>query len=224
MNDGTSVNMWQDRGVEEEQHPAGDAPLATRTVADVDSLRAMADPTRMAILGALMDASQGDLPVMSVKELAAHLGQPQTKLYRHVKQLETAGLIRVAATRLVSGIVEQRYQACQRDLGFDGGFMREHADESEAAIRALLDSFREEYFTAFRDKRLAPDAVPEAEPYRRPTMFFSEARVSPSRAAEIKARLQELMTWLSDDDAADPGGVLVDVLIGYYAPVPRDQA
>jgi DNA-binding transcriptional ArsR family regulator len=210
--------------VEEEQHPADDVPLATRTVADVDSLRALADPTRMAILAALMDASQGDLPVMSVKELAAHLGQPPTKLYRHMKQLEAAGLIRVAATRLVSGIVEQRYQACQRDLMFDGGFMREHADESEAAIRTLLDSFREGYFTAFRDKRLAPDAVPEAEPYRRPMMFFSEARVSPSRAAEIRARLQELTTWLDYKDTKDPDGILVDILIGYYAPVEHNEA
>jgi DNA-binding transcriptional ArsR family regulator len=38
---------------------------------------------------------------MSVKELAQHLGEPQTKLYRHVKQLEAAGLIEVAATRMV---------------------------------------------------------------------------------------------------------------------------
>jgi DNA-binding transcriptional ArsR family regulator len=177
----------------------------------------------MAILAALMDASQGDLPVMSVKELAAHLGQPPTKLYRHMKQLEAAGLIRVAATRLVSGIVEQRYQACQRDLMFDGGFMREHADESEAAIRTLLDSFREGYFTAFRDKRLAPDAVPEAEPYRRPMMFFSEARVSPSRAAEIRARLQELTTWLDDEGVQEPDGILIDILLGYYAAAEADE-
>jgi DNA-binding MarR family transcriptional regulator len=41
---------------------------------------------------------------MSVKELAEELGEPQTKLYRHVKQLEAAGLIRIAASRMVSGI------------------------------------------------------------------------------------------------------------------------
>ena len=31
------------------------------------------------------------VPVMSVKELAQHLGEPQAKLYRHVKQLEPPG-------------------------------------------------------------------------------------------------------------------------------------
>src|SRR5580693_6695424 len=72
-------------------------PAAVRTVDSVAALKAMADPTRLAILAALMRTR--DLPVMSVKELAAELGEPQTKLYRHVRQLEAAGLIRVASTR-----------------------------------------------------------------------------------------------------------------------------
>jgi DNA-binding transcriptional ArsR family regulator len=78
---------------------------AIRTVANVDVLKALADPTRLAILAALMK-TRHDLPVMSVKELAAELNQPQTKLYRHVRQLEAAALIKVASTRMVSGILE----------------------------------------------------------------------------------------------------------------------
>jgi DNA-binding transcriptional ArsR family regulator len=209
--------------VEDHQPSAGAGPLETKTVADVDSLRALADPTRLAILAALMERHD-DLPVMSVKELAARLGEPQTKLYRHVKQLEAAGLIRVAATRLVSGILEQRYQACQRDLAFGDQFMRENADDAEAAMRALLDSFRDGFFTAFRDKRLAPDAVPAAETYRRPTIFALEARVSPARAAEMGSKLQEVVSSLSDKGAEeDPDGILVDILIGYYASVEPGQ-
>jgi DNA-binding transcriptional ArsR family regulator len=127
--------MWQDGSVTETQPQEGE-PLAVRTISNVDGLRALADPTRMALLSALMDQRKGELPIMSVKELAARLGEPQTKLYRHVKQLEAAGLIRVAATRMVSGILEQRYQACQRDFAFVNGFLREHADESEAVLQA----------------------------------------------------------------------------------------
>ncbi|MBO0823422.1 MAG: helix-turn-helix domain-containing protein [Actinobacteria bacterium] len=178
-------------------------------------LRALADPTRQAILWALMERHD-DLPVMSVKELAARLGEPQTKLYRHVRQLEAAGLIRVASTRLVSGIVEQRYQANQRDLMFDSNFLREHADESESAVRAMLDNFRDGFFTAFREMRLATDSMLEGEAYRKPTLFVSETRVSPQRAAEMREKLQELQKWLGSEDDGDPGGVLVDVLIGYY--------
>jgi DNA-binding transcriptional ArsR family regulator len=216
------MNMWQDGAVTDEQQSArvvveddSLAPLEVRTVEDVDVLRALADPIRLAILGVLMERHD-ELPVMSVKELAARLGEPQTKLYRHVKQLEAAGLIRVAATRLVSGILEQRYQASQRDLLFDGGFVRAHADDSEAAMGALLDGFRAGFFAAFRDKRLEPEAVPEAEHYRLPTIYSSDLRVSPAKAAEIRAKLRELMTLLGDKAIEDPDGILVNVLIGYY--------
>src|SRR6202034_2697194 len=121
---------------------AGTEPAAVRTVDDVAALKAMADPTRFAILAALMRTS--DLPVMSVKELAAELGEPQTKLYRHVRQLEAAGLIKVASTRMVSGILEQRYQACQRDLTFARGLVTENSDESERVLRTILDRHRDD--------------------------------------------------------------------------------
>src|ERR1039457_5760397 len=106
-----------------EQRLAARQPPPVRTVDTSDALKAMADPTRLAILAALMK-SRHDLPVMSVKELAAELGEPQTKLYRHVRQLEAAGLIKVASTRMVSGILEQRYQACQQDLMLGRGFLQ----------------------------------------------------------------------------------------------------
>jgi DNA-binding transcriptional ArsR family regulator len=199
------------------------APLEVRTVEHVDVLRALADPTRLAILGVLMER-RDELPVMSVKELAVRLGEPQTKLYRHVKQLEAAGLIKVAATRLVSGILEQRYQACQRDLLFDGGFVRAHADDSEAAVSAVLDGFRAGFFAAFRDQRLKPETIPETERYRLPVIFSSDLRVSPEKAAEIEVKLRELMTLLGDKAIEDPEGVALNVLIGYYTGPPPGSA
>jgi len=207
----------------QQEQPPGPEPVALRSVASVGMLRAMADPTRLAILSALMDRHD-DLPVMSVKELAARLGEPQTKLYRHMRQLEAAGLIRVASTRLVSGIVEQRYQASQRDLTFDGGFLREHAEESDAAMRAMLERFRDGFVTAFRHKELAPGAMPDAEAYRKPTLLLTELRVSPTRAREMREKLQEFQKWLGSVDDEDPDGIVVDVLVGYYVtpePDPR---
>jgi DNA-binding transcriptional ArsR family regulator len=200
------------------EHQTGSAPgtREVKTVDNVEALRALADPIRLAILSVLMD-QRGELPVMSVKELAARIGEPQTKLYRHVKVLEAAGLIKVAASRLVSGILEQRYQASQRDVMFDGRFLRSHMDDSEAAVGALLDSFRAGFFAAFADKRLDPDGMPEAERYRLPTVYASEVRVSPARAAEIRRLLRDLMTLLSDGASEETGEVVVNVFMGYYA-------
>jgi len=216
------VSMWQDVAMEQSSAEAESptVPPTVRTVNDVEVLKALADPTRLAILTALMKPGR-DLPVMSVKELAAELREPQTKLYRHVRQLEAAGLIRVAGTRLVSGILEQRYQACQRDLTLDRGFLREHADETEVALQAVLDHFREGFLAAFRADRLPDDDLPAEEAYRKPVMFVSGLRVSPAKAAELRSKLIEIMDGLKDGQAEDPGGVTLNVLIGCYVQADR---
>src|SRR5271156_6018568 len=100
VNDCMGVNVWQDESVEEQSEAV--------YINDVDSLRAMAEPTRLAILSALLRPPWPR--VMSVKELAAELDMTPTRLYRHVRQLEEAALIKVAETRMVSGILEQRYR------------------------------------------------------------------------------------------------------------------
>jgi DNA-binding transcriptional ArsR family regulator len=214
VNDDTAVSVWQD-GIVTEPQPAGvTEPVANRAIDDVESLRAMADPTRLAILNALMHPQQGELPVLSAKDLAARLGESQTKLYRHIRQLETAGLIRVAATRMVSGIQEQRYQASQHDLSFGDGFLREHADESEAMMRAVLASFRDGFFTAERDL--------EIEAFRRRKMYHGSATVSHAKAAEIRQRIDEFVDWLADSVTEERHGIRVNVLLGYYADPGKD--
>ena len=197
------------------------APRAVRTVDNVDMLKAMADPTRMAILVALMK-TRHDLPVMSVKELAAELGEPQTKLYRHVRLLEAAGLIRVASTRMVSGILEQRYQASQQDLRLGSGFLREHAEDSVGVMQAVLDRFRDGFFAAFEAERRSEDDVPAEEAYRIPVLFFSDLRIAPARAVELRSKLKEIFDDLNDEQAEDPGGVPVNLLIGCYIPGESD--
>jgi DNA-binding transcriptional ArsR family regulator len=216
-----NVSVWQDVGMEQPTAAApptaGAEPLAVRTVDDVDVLKAMADPTRMAILAALM-RTRRDLPVRSVKELAAELGEPQTKLYRHVRQLEAAGLIRVASTRMVSGILEQRYQASQRDLVLGRGILREHAEETTGAMQVILDRFRDGFLAAFLARQRSPDDVAAAEDYRAPVLFMSDLKISPVKAAELRGRLKEIMDELNEGETEDPDGIPVNLLIGCYVP------
>jgi DNA-binding transcriptional ArsR family regulator len=210
------------RNVSDSQ-PADEAePVANRAIDDVESLRAMADSTRLAILNALMAPQDGELPVMSAKDLASQLGESQTKLYRHIRQLEAAGLIRVAATRMVSGIQEQRYQASQRDVSFRDGFLREHADESEAMIHAMISAFRDGYFSAFRDVKRSPEAVPADQAFRRPKLFAGRATVSPAKAAEIRNRLDEFLDWLAENLTEERHGIQVSLLAGYYSDPAED--
>jgi DNA-binding transcriptional ArsR family regulator len=182
-----------------------------REIDSVEELRALADSVRLAILSALdRRISDGELPVMSVKEIAQYLGEPQTKLYRHVKQLEAAGLIEVAATRMVSGILEQRYRARQRDLRLSETLYRRHADETETAIRSACNAFLSRLFDLARRGDWPPDAP------GKPVMHVIEERVSVAAAERIRGRLVELAQEIRDAEAGD---VPVNVAIGFYRPV-----
>jgi DNA-binding transcriptional ArsR family regulator len=186
-------------------------PPAVRTLASVDELKALSDPTRLAILKTLMPSAP-DLPVMSVKEIAEALGESQTKLYRHVRQLESAGLIQVASSRMVSGILEQRYQAAQRDLSLAPELMRENIEEAEGVARALLDHFRDGFFVAWRA------AHPPSGPIvtGKASLMNATARLTPARAAEVRTKLTEVLGWFDEADSHDPDAEEVNLLVGYY--------
>src|SRR5438094_555513 len=95
---------------------------------DVETLKVLADPLRMLVL---MEASEKE---RTVKELAAILDVPQTRLYYHVRMLEKHGLLRVAGRRMVSGIEERRYAATARSWTV--------ADEliSDPAVAGMLEA------------------------------------------------------------------------------------
>src|SRR4051794_29356500 len=73
-------------------------------VSDLELLRLVSDPLRIQILEHMRETPR------TVKELAADLEVPATRLYYHMNLLESHGLIRVASTRMISGIVEKRYE------------------------------------------------------------------------------------------------------------------
>jgi DNA-binding transcriptional ArsR family regulator len=220
------MNIWQDGGMEDAATPApadGQSAPVVRSISDVETLKAIADTTRLKLLSALMAPKAGELPVMSVKELAARLGEPQTKLYRHMKQLESAGLVQAVSSRVISGLVEQRYQACQRDLmlGPDLTASERSSESLEAAVSAGFDLYRERLFAAQRAGSIGAGASPEPVPHRKVTLGISEARIPVTQAARISEQLQAILRELegSDDDENDGAElVTVNVLVGYFSP------
>jgi hypothetical protein len=49
-------------------------------------------------------------------------------------------------------------------------------------------------------------------------LFYSDLKVSPARAAELRSKLKEIMDSLNDHEAEDPDGVSINLLIGCYVP------
>jgi DNA-binding transcriptional ArsR family regulator len=200
-----------------------------REVGVVETMKAVADPTRLRMLQRLMTRDQtGELPVMSVKELAAELTEPQTKLYRHVKQLEAVNLISAVSSRVVSGIVEQRYQACQGELSLGVGLTDEQKKtaEAEATVAAALALYRSQFFAAQRAGTIVSENTPGAPEHRKMMFCTNRAEVPREEAAAFRSRLQQLIDDLADAEKRAFGrddNVTVNVLGGFFCPDP-DQA
>jgi DNA-binding transcriptional ArsR family regulator len=221
------VNIWQDGTVTDSDtgaNSSGDGSAETiRTVTNVETLKALADPIRLNLLAALMRGSSGERLVRSVKELAAELGEPQTKLYRHIKQLEAVGLIRAVSSRVVSGIVEQRYQACQSELQFGPGLTdaERGSAETEAAVGAVFDMFRSRFFAAHRSGRLPSRTSANTETHHNVVLNLTDTWIPAAKAAAVHKQLRAVVDDL-EQIGGDPDGdnVQVNVLIGYFSPLP----
>jgi DNA-binding transcriptional ArsR family regulator len=224
MNGNVAASMWQDVNVSDDQKtelgassagwPSSQPPMPE--AAQVEILKALAAPTRLRIMYAL-EVGGNAARVMSVKELAEELGEPQTRLYRHIKVLESAGLIQVAATRMVSGILEQRYRAVHRDLQL-GPVAKVAPEAAEAAVNTMVQMFSQQFFDAYRQGRLPEEDedFPADEAYRRPKMVISSGRIAPARANSIRNELERIVNELGAAD--DPNGVPVNTMIAFYSP------
>jgi DNA-binding transcriptional ArsR family regulator len=188
--------------IEAEIDPA--TPDAERIVADPETLRAIADPTRLAILEAMV--TRANEP-WSVKELAAALKVPQTRLYHHIDLLVDRDLIRPAGQRLVSGIVETRYRVAALSLRLDPKLLssEDQAETTATLVGNVLDAARNEILTVLR--HVSPDDAAAD----RPLVSRGLARLTPERAGELRARLVALIEEFDDGDHADtlPYGFLV---------------
>ncbi len=192
-----------------------------RVVDDVDTLKAMSDPVRLAILRVLMTDARREPRVRTVKELAEELGEPQTKLYRHIKQLEARGLIEVAETRMVSGILEHRYRTGQISLRMESSFLagdQVGLSDTIDVFVAGFDDFRDSYIEALNSGQVRFSAsYPEDAPYLRPILVTAEDTIPAAKAAEFHTRLRALIAELTETEH-DDDGVPVRVCVAFFSP------
>ena len=89
-----------------------EGPADQMVIKDLETLKVLTDPMRLQILELMAKP-------ITVKVVAKSLDMPPTKLYYHVSQLEEHGIIRVVATRVVSGIIEKQYQVTAKSFSID---------------------------------------------------------------------------------------------------------
>jgi DNA-binding transcriptional ArsR family regulator len=208
---------------------AGHYPEPMLRIATADALRALSDPTRLRLLEVMVQRQD---PAWSVKELAAALGVPQTRLYHHVEQLLAHDLVRAVERRVVSGIIETRYRVTALNVQIDRRLFSAGGDADAASailhdtLVTVFDTAREEIEAALRagmvdttagaaDGEVVDDGDEDDGDVERLGILVARSlsRLSPARAKELRARLNALVAEFGDEEADDarPWGVVVAV-------------
>lgn len=162
---------------------AAPQPVAIRVIDSAAAIKALADPLRLRLLQLLMTTSERS---WCVKEIAAELEQPVTKLYHHVKILEAAALISDVDTRTVSGIVEHRYQAAQKSVRLDEALFgaAETRLDTISQVAALVDTTRDDLIDYLNRADADLDLV---------SVTKSTSRLTPEEIATVSATVEELV-------------------------------
>lgn len=152
---------------------------------DLETLRAIAEPSRMAVLELLAEPR-------SVTELAEALGVPRTRLYHHVQVLLATGLIKLADERRVGAMTERLYALTAKTFRPSRRLLASgHLDERVEAVSTLvLDTTKADLRRAARFGAVAlgdDSEQPRLEAGR------SIAYLTSAQAAEIAAALAELV-------------------------------
>jgi DNA-binding transcriptional ArsR family regulator len=189
-------------------------------ISSPETLRAISDPTRLRILEVMVQRQD---PPWSVKELAAALEVPPTRLYHHVEQLLAHDVVRAVERRVVSGIIETRYRAAALSFQIDRRLFEGDADEATRMLHDTLvtvfDSARDEIEAAMR--RAGSDAS-GGEGTDRVLVARSLTHLTPERAAEFRRRLTELHEAFAGEEPGatpDPGAEPWGIVLAVY-PLP----
>ncbi|HYO43294.1 MAG TPA: helix-turn-helix domain-containing protein [Candidatus Limnocylindrales bacterium] len=195
----------------------GFMPQPVMLISSAETLRAISDPTRMRLMEVMVQRQD---PAWSVKELAAALEVPTTRLYHHIEQLLSHGIVMPVERRIVSGIIETRYRVAALSFQLDRRLFEGDADAATQAIHdtlvTIFDTARDEIEAAMRSAATNPpgDHGDSGDPERdRVLVARSLARLTPARAAEYRRRLGELQEEFADEDApeAEAWGVVLAV-------------
>lgn len=188
-------------------------PSYVFVIRDLETLKAVSDPLRLRLFGLL----QGE--ARTVKQLAKELGVAPTRLYYHINQLEELGLVRVAETNLVGGIIEKRYQAAVARITVDRGLLTPGAGPVDGALEtmlsAILDGVREAVRGSVRAGLI--DLAQETPSERGLLLGRKWLRLTPEDAASLYDGLIKLLSdYATRSSNADADRLSYEIVVGLY--------
>ena len=157
---------------------------------ELETLRALSEPTRVAMLELLAEPR-------SVREVAAALDVPRTRLYHHVEILQEAGLIEQVDERRAGALNERVYRVTAKRFEVSKELLTsvDPDERLEALATFVFDASKSD----FRRSILAGRATFEREL----ELGRSIAHLTTDEAARFAAELEALVARF--DGAHEPG-------------------
>lgn len=197
-------------------------PEEIMMIESLETLKVIADPLRLRLLALLRDEPR------AVKQLAAALDTPLKKLYYHINLLEEHGLIRVAETRVVSGIIEKHYRVTAYRLSVDRDLLTPQAAGEEGGLDVflslVLDHARAEIRRSVRAGLI--DLTNLSTEKRGLILGRRWMRLTPRQAEEYSRRLKQFENEFeaSLPDPGDEPAQRYELLLGMYPVLPPEHA
>ncbi len=190
-------------------------PDDIKIIDSVETLRMVADPLRLRLLAVLRRAPA------TAKELAKELGAPLKGLYYHLALLEEHGLIRIHATRVVSGIIEKQYTVTAYRLSVDRTLLDPEPTEGaglEVFLSFVLDHARAEILRSVAAGLIAPHAPTPDDEEGGLRLGRLWLRLIPEQREEMDRRVQAIHKEYAAQQAApdDPAAQYYELLVGTY--------
>ena len=159
-------------------------------IEELETLRALAEPTRVAMLEILAEPR-------SVREVAAALDVPRTRLYHHVELLLAAGLVEQVDERRSGALNERVYQVSARRFRVSKDLLTggDVEDQLDAVTAFVFDASKSDFRRSILSGRATFD--------REVDLGRSVAHLTAEQAARFFAELEALVARF--DEARDPG-------------------
>jgi DNA-binding transcriptional ArsR family regulator len=148
---------------------------------DLDTLKAISDPTRVAIIELLAEPR-------SVTQLAETLDVPRTRLYHHIELLQSKGVIQQVEERRVGALTERIYDLTAKTYRPSARLLRRGDQDSrvDALMTLVFDTTKSDLKRAIvsGEAKLGEGGIGVGR---------TIANLSPARAAEFLRELEALV-------------------------------
>lgn len=173
-------------------------PEPLLTITDLETLKVISDPLRLQIVRAVSGCNQ-EGRLCSVKQIADALDLPQARLYYHIKQLESQGLLVVEDTHIVSGIVEKLYRVQAYRI-----IVASDLFNSEAGKETIFPLLSEMLNKVYKDLRALLEKPDERTRKENISISRHSMRLPADKVQEYSQRLEQLLDEIEAEVAAAP--------------------